>query len=71
MCFYKYGLLNCASTRRACQVRVSMSSSITGSGGNVTFDGLNPDRGLGYILLISGTLPDGTVITLEREFHVG
>ena len=57
--------------RRAWQARVTTSPSITGSGGIVTFDGLNPDRGLGYILLISGTLPDGTVITLEREFHVG
>ena len=42
-----------------------------GSEGSVIFDGLNPDRGLAYLISIRGTLSDGTVVTLSREFHVG
>ena len=46
-------------------------SFLTGSGGSVLYTGLNPNRGRSYTLEITGTLPGGTTVLLNRDVHLG
>jgi hypothetical protein len=40
------------------------------SGGSVLYTGLNPNRGRAYTLEITGTLPGGTTVLLNRDVHL-
>ena len=42
-----------------------------GSDGEVTFTGLNPNRGHFYGLKIRGKLPNGDVVQIRRGVHLG
>ena len=52
-------------------LHVFCHSLLAGSNGSVLYTGLNPDRGRAYVLKITGTLPNGSTVSLNRDVHLG